>query len=107
MNQHYIFFGCMAVAIMLIFVFTPKSEGEKAVKKVCKDCGSVDSGEEVNGGSFALEVFLWLFFIVPGLFYTLWRVGSSQLKCKSCGGKVLIPVDSPEGKRITAKNEAA
>jgi len=43
----------------------------------------------------AIEVVLWLCFIIPGLLYSLWRQGSRQPVCAKCGGTALVPPDSP------------
>jgi hypothetical protein len=45
-------------------------------------------------GSFLIEFLLWVCFIVPGLIYSIWRLGTRHKGCPSCGGP-MIPVDSP------------
>ena len=41
----------------------------------CTACGTVGHPRVRNRGSSAIEIILWLCFILPGLCYTLWRMG--------------------------------
>ena len=67
---------------------------------LCVDCLTQGKPKLYTKGYFLIELILWLCFIVPGLIYTVWRVGSRQNVCPSCGGSNLIPVDSPRAKQI-------
>lgn len=51
-------------------------------------------------GSFLLEVFLWLFFLLPGIIYTFWRHTTKQKVCPRCGHAAMIPVDTPKGQEL-------
>jgi hypothetical protein len=51
-------------------------------------------------GSFALEICLWLFGIVPGIIYSLWRIGARRLICPRCGSWDLEPVNSRRARRL-------
>jgi len=68
--------------------------------KVCKQCGTV--GEPVNStpGSMAIELVLWLCFLIPGLIYSLWRLSRRHSVCRACGSKDLVPVNTPVGQAI-------
>ena len=73
-------------------------------KKVCTKCETIASPKLITKGSLAIEIILWLCFIVPGLIYTLWRLTSGQYRaCPSCGSPDIVPLDSPVGQRITQK----
>ena len=47
-----------------------------------------------------VELILWLCFLVPGLIYSVWRMSSYRATCPSCGSENLVPLDSPNGKKI-------
>lgn len=72
-----------------------------AHKLACKNCGSVTYPRRRYKGSLLIEVVLWLCFVIPGLLYTLWRYGSSEMVCAKCGSSQLVPLDSPEGFKIS------
>ena len=68
---------------------------------ICKACGTrTDDPARKTRGHFAIELLLWLCLIVPGLIYSIWRLGSRRDCCPSCGSVDLIPADSPLGRRI-------
>lgn len=61
----------------------------------CTACGHEGESATRTRGNMAIEVVLWLCFIVPGLVYSLWRQGSREPVCSSCGSTALVPPDSP------------
>ena len=67
--------------------------------KICAECWHVGSEKEVTQGSFLIEVFLWLFFLLPGILYSSWRQSSRRKCCPVCGGH-MIPASSPKGRAI-------
>lgn len=71
----------------------------KAKKQVCTQCGNVGFPKRKPKGSTGIELLLWLFFIIPGLIYSLWRLSTYHTACKVCGSTTMIPVDSPLGKK--------
>lgn len=70
------------------------------MKSVCKDCGTVAAPKEKARGTMAVEVILWLCFLVPGLIYSVWRLSNKYESCPACGSEKLLPVDSPLGKQV-------
>ncbi len=70
---------------------------------VCTVCETADYPKRHTKGSFVIEVVLWLFLIVPGLIYSLWRLTTKGNVCKSCGSPNVVPFDSPAGRRITGR----
>lgn len=74
--------------------------------KACKDCGYVGEPVVITKGQFWVEVAMWLLFILPGIVYSVWRLASRVDGCASCGGQNLIPIASPEGRKINAAYEA-
>jgi len=67
---------------------------------ICPSCGYIGKPKTVVRGSFLMEVVLWLFFLVPGLIYSIWRLTGKEKVCPSCGQKGMIPLDSPRGQKL-------
>ena len=76
------------------------SDNDKAAQLICRDCGTLGNTRAVVKGHFAIELALWIFFIIPGLIYTIWRLTNKDNICASCGSANLIPVDSPMGAKL-------
>ncbi len=70
--------------------------------QVCTKCGFVGKPKNITKGSIGLEILLWFIFLVPGLIYSMWRLGSRYKGCPKCNSKDMIPVDSPMGKKLVA-----
>jgi hypothetical protein len=70
----------------------------------CPNCGIVAEPSVETNGSFLIEIVLWLFMIVPGLLYTLWRLTTRYEACPCCGAPNMIPLDSP--KALAARRSA-
>lgn len=70
------------------------------MKLVCKDCGTVAEPKTVARGSMAVEIVLWLCFIVPGLIYSVWRLCSKHDACPACGSERVVPTDTPAGQQL-------
>lgn len=76
-------------------------ERQYVVKRyVCTNCGHVGSPFYEAKGNPAIEVLLWLFFLIPGLIYSLWRSQSRYPVCPKCQSPHMIPGDSPKGKKL-------
>ncbi|HYK53441.1 MAG TPA: hypothetical protein VEV38_07920 [Candidatus Eremiobacteraceae bacterium] len=70
--------------------------------QICESCCFVGYPEtKAAGGGFGcfVEGLLWLFFIIPGLIYTVWRMSTIKKVCPKCGSH-MIPLDSPRGRRL-------
>lgn len=68
--------------------------------QVCKRCHTVAEPRKETPGSLAIEVVLWLCFLVPGLVYSLWRLSRRHDVCRACGSRDLVPLDSPVGRSL-------
>jgi len=68
--------------------------------KVCTNCGYVGNPISITRGDFAIEVLLWLFFLVPGIIYSVWRLASRYAACPKCKAPNTIPVGSPVAQRL-------
>lgn len=71
----------------------------------CPNCGTVDVPKRITKGSFLVELALWLFFLLPGIIYSLWRITSRYSGCRACGMPGLIPVDSPKAREAMARKQ--
>lgn len=96
----------MAIVAVWFLVPKTKEEGEGmlvAPKLICKDCGSRNNGRTKIKGGLLTEIFLWCFFLVPGIFYSIWRMSTKEKVCNSCEGHSLISIDSPVGRKLSAE----
>ena len=62
---------------------------------LCNECGYVGKSISATKGSFLVEVFLWLLFIIPGLIYSMWRLTTRHRACRVCKSPHIIPENSP------------
>lgn len=69
---------------------------------ICSQCGHIGSTETAIKGNGLIEIVLWLFFIIPGVIYSIWRSSSRHKVCMKCSSTSLIPLDSPVGQKIIA-----
>lgn len=67
---------------------------------ICTNCGAIGSPKLVTKGSFIIEVFLWLLFLLPGIIYSVWRLSSRHKACRNCGASGMIPLNSPMGRKL-------
>jgi predicted RNA-binding Zn-ribbon protein involved in translation (DUF1610 family) len=72
----------------------------EAKRLICPSCGRKAYVKDVNRGNAALELVLWLFFLLPGLVYSIWRRSAKHSKCPDCGTTDMVPIDSFRGKQI-------
>lgn len=71
---------------------------------VCTACGHVGASETITKGHFALEVVLWLCFLIPGFIYSVWRHTSRYEACPVCGNTKLIPRTAPMAQKFLREN---
>ena len=69
---------------------------------VCPACGTRGEPKTTTRGSLWLEIVLWIFFIVPGVIYSIWRLTTRRPACPACGTDGMIPVTSPKGRELVA-----
>lgn len=85
-------------------MFTERGFGQKGdiialPRYICPQCGHESRGCWVRQGAGAIEVILWLTFIIPGLLYSSYRTSNSYRGCPKCEEK-MIPRDSPRGQHL-------
>ncbi|MEI6480302.1 MAG: hypothetical protein WCO12_02155 [bacterium] len=71
---------------------------------VCTQCGYVGKPKGAIKGNGFIEIILWLFLIIPGVIYSIWRSSSRYKICPKCKSSNLIPTDSPRAKTIMAES---
>lgn len=76
-----------------------------AKQYVCSTCGYVGNPKRITKGSIFIEIILWLFLIIPGLIYSIWRLTTKYNACPKCKNATMIPTDTPKGQELVAKNK--
>lgn len=57
----------------------------------CLDCGYEGEPKKITKGSFILEIFLWLLFLLPGFIYSIWRLTSGRYYgCPDCKSEKIL-----------------
>jgi hypothetical protein len=74
---------------------------------LCTRCLEQAIPKTVTPGSIGVEILAWIFFLIPGLMYSLWRLSARELACPSCGATELVPLQSPAAKRLLKRAEPA
>jgi len=72
----------------------------KMAKKVCGNCKYIGNPDQATKGNLLIEIILWLFFIIPGVFYSIWRRTNQAEICPKCKQPFMIPIDTPKGKEL-------
>lgn len=70
------------------------------VEYICTSCGNLIKPKTQTKGSFWMEVLLWMLFILPGLLYSLTRLGNKVYVCPICGKDTVIPTNTPVGQKL-------
>ncbi len=73
------------------------------MRYICNNCGYIGLPIYNRRGSFAVELLLWLFFLLPGFIYTLWRSSERYATCPKCQAVNMIPGDTPKGRELLQK----
>jgi hypothetical protein len=71
-----------------------------AKELLCTNCGHQGKPRSKTKGAIGIEIILWLFLIIPGLIYSVWRHTSRYKGCPTCGSGNMIPLTSPRSKQI-------
>ena len=76
-------------------------------QKMCLQCGSIGDTKQFMRGSILTELILWLFFLLPGLIYSIWRHSTVAQVCSKCESPNVIPLDSPVARNLLANQPKA
>jgi len=71
-----------------------------ANEQICTNCGFKGKPKKNTKGSIAIEIVLWLAFIIPGLIYSIWRMTTKYYACPKCSATNMVALDSPRGKKL-------
>jgi hypothetical protein len=83
---------------LLYRAFNPKRHNKIFI---CIKCKTQERPHTKTPGSLWIEIILWLCFLIPGLIYSVWRLTSRKKVCEACESPEIIPIDSPEGIRLS------
>lgn len=98
----------LTVAIPLLLIVSVITRlRTKRTGLICTRCGTAARAKLRTPGSLAIEIVLWLAFLIPGLIYSLWRATSLKAVCPACGSADLVPTDTPVGREIAARDGVA
>ncbi len=97
------FFHWLVFAAIIYLIYVVFRGRSSTGEMVCKSCGFVGAAKSAVRGSLGIEIILWLCLIVPGLIYSIWRGSSRYNACPACGGKDMIPTNSPIGRKLIAE----
>lgn len=94
---HWIIFAVIFGGLFFHFYRALNPNGKTCI---CPSCGTTAKPLTKYKGSLIVEIVLWLCFIVPGLIYSVWRISSKHSVCPACRQAGMIPIDTPNGKRL-------
>ncbi len=90
--------GVALLVAVVFYIFSKIYEGYKEGgdgKRHCMQCGVDGLPKRQTKGSLAIEIILWLCFLVPGLIYSIWRISTRFDACPACGSNKLVPLNAP------------
>lgn len=88
-------FTLIVAVIVFFIIFRIFRSGTGGDVMYCRACASRGRAKTVTDGSLAIEIILWLCFLVPGLIYSIWRLGTRHRVCATCGSRDIIPNTAP------------
>lgn len=69
---------------------------------ICANCGATCRPKKITKGSLGWEIILWLLFLVPGIFYSVWRLTTQYWACPHCRAPDPVPLNTPRGRKLLA-----
>ena len=103
-NSFGLFVVLLVVGLVLAGLFARYPHlGKPKTEMYCPNCGVSSVPQIVVKGSLGVELVLWLFFLLPGLIYSVWRFTSRHEVCPSCRQAGMIPSDSPRALMLKGK----
>ena len=93
----------IVIAIIVIVLVVLAKFSAQPSEMLCVECENASRITSKARGSFSIELILWLFLIVPGIIYSVWRLAKKVYTCPCCGSNNMIPFNSPKAQKILAK----
>jgi len=94
---HWLIFG------IIIFVLLKAAVPANTREMICPTCGGRGKPQIKVRGSFWIEIILWLLLIVPGIIYSIWRLGTRHPICPHCQQAGVIPLETPRGQELAKR----
>jgi hypothetical protein len=91
----FIHWAIVGVIFYVLFRAVKGLIGPSRDEKHCLDCGTEAKAQVHTPGNMAIEIILWICFIIPGVIYSIWRLGARKTVCPACQSPRLIPITSP------------
>jgi len=88
---------CVVVIVVGLFALLRDREPGFQLMMICPHCGSEGMPKVEMPGSALVQFCLVLTFVVPGVFYALWRESAKKRVCPVCGATGVVPSSSPRG----------
>ena len=99
-----LFLALFLVGLVLAGLFARDPHlGNRKTEMYCPNCGVSGVPQTIVKGSLIAELVLWLFFLLPGVIYSIWRFTSRHEACPSCRQAGMIPSDSPRALMLKRK----
>jgi hypothetical protein len=100
-NSFLSFLPVVLVGGLLFLIVRQFGENQRRAhdSRYCTQCGFVGEETEYRTGSTFIQILLYCFFIVPGVFYANMRSNAAYWGCPKCGAHNMIPLDSAAAKQ--------
>lgn len=82
-----------------------KGRASKTGVCICRNCGTRGYPDVHTKGSIFIEIILWIFLLVPGLVYSIWRLTTRDTVCPECRRNTMISVRTPIGATMSRRYE--
>ena len=73
------------------------------MKYICTNCEYQGKRKIIKAGSRTFEIIMWVVFLIPGPFYSLWRWIGQKYVCPKCGKENMVKENSLLGKKLVDK----
>ncbi|WP_420207777.1 zinc-ribbon domain-containing protein [Candidatus Electronema sp. JC] len=83
-NEAFVMFLVIAWIFTYPLVFYNMSSKKRIMNIHCPNCNFTGKGKFITKGSIGIELILWLFFIIPGIVYSVWRLSNKKWICPQC-----------------------
>lgn len=100
------FIGALLLGVLFCIIRAFQSDPKLPMEQ-CGGCGHQVRPVTTTPGSGGVELLLLLFFVVPGVFYSMWRHANRRKVCSFCESCDLVPIDSPRGRELATRYSRA